>query len=295
VIRAQLAAAAALSLALQGCLWRSTQRWPGPMETTSDPLPPGDSAQRLPGPEEVSIVRHADPVQVRPVGALSGHPLAFFDKRARLAAGSAVLVSPGGRAEVLWRSGASIVLFGDAVGWIGSPSRGEPMFEFQQVDRAHLNLVEGDQVRLLGGAVLTGASGPYVLERSADQTLLVHNQSKSEVRVAFREETFELGPGRGVRLPLLSSSGAPFAEDPDLERFAGPGFFVHLAGDPACAEERGGVVVRGDGDGSVVRALGVRVKLAADQSALISDPRPRRPETPPAPQPESTPADASRP
>ncbi|MCC7013688.1 MAG: hypothetical protein IT454_14100 [Planctomycetes bacterium] len=284
---------------LSSCLWRSTQRWPGPMANTVEPLPEGDAREHLPGPEEVSVVRHADPVQIRPVGALSGHPMAFYDKRARLTAGGAVIVSPGGRAEVLWPSGSSIVLFGEAVGWVGSTSRGDPMFELREVDRARLDLQAGDQVRLLGGAVLSGASGPYVLQRDPDQTLLVHNQSKASVQVAFREETFELGPGRAVRLPLLSSGGAPYVDDPQLQRFAGPGFNVRLLGALDCAEEGGGVRVRAAAtlaDQSEARALGVRVRLSAGESAFFSDPRPAPPAVQPLPaEPARTESPAPRP
>lgn len=273
---------------LCSCSWRSTQRWPGPMRPTVDPLPPGDSALHPPGPEEVSVVRHADPVQVRPVGALQGHPLSFFDKRARLTAGGAVVVSPGGRAEVLWPGGSSIVLFGEAIGWVGSPSRGEPAFDFQELDRARLDLREGDQVRLLGGSILTGASGPYMVQHDPDGTLAVHNQSKGAVQVAFREEAFELAPGQTVRLPLLSTGGEPFIDDPQLERFSGPGFNVRLAGEPECSESDGGVRVRAPADRECqARALGVRVTLAAGQSAFFSEPRPAPPE--PAATPPTTP------
>jgi len=270
--------------ALPACLWRTTQRWPGPMQSSADPLAPGDSAEHPPGPEEVTLIRHADPVQVRPVGALSGHPLSFFDKRARLNAGGAVIVSPGGRAEVLWPGGSSVVLFGEAVGWIGSPSRGEPMFELRELDRARLDLHPGDQVRILGGAVLTGASGPYVLQRDPDQTVLVHNQSKEPVQVAFREEHFDLSAGQIVRLPLLSSGGAPFVEDPELERFAGPGYNVRLLGTLDCAEADGGVRVRApEGSAGEARAFGVRVQLAAGQSAFFSEPKAAPNSTPPRP------------
>ena len=47
-------------------------------------------------------------------------------------------------------------------------------------------------MQLLGGALLSGASGPYLLERTAADTLWVHNQSRGSLSVAFREDTFEL-------------------------------------------------------------------------------------------------------
>ncbi len=266
----------ALSMVCASCAWQSTQRWPGPMRSTREVLPPGDSAQHPPGPEEVAVVRHADPVQIRPAGALSGHPMEFYDKRARLSAGGAVMVSPGGRAEVLWPSGTSIVMFGEAVGWIGSTSRGEPLLDFTALDRARLDLQEGDSVRLLGGALLSGASGPYLLEHEADGTLLVHNQSKAQVRIGFREETFDLQPGQVVRIPLISSGGAPYVDDPALQRHNGPGFQVRLLGELDCVDEAGGVrVSAGPGaTGREARSLGVRVTLAPGESVLFSDPHP---------------------
>ncbi|MEO6711124.1 MAG: hypothetical protein ABI054_07405, partial [Planctomycetota bacterium] len=88
-----------LGVCASGCFFPNTQRWPPPMGGDFEKLPPGDAAGRPEGIEEVTVIRHADPVRVRPVGALSGQPLAFYDKRMRLNAGSSVIVSPGGRAE----------------------------------------------------------------------------------------------------------------------------------------------------------------------------------------------------
>lgn len=274
-MRPVAASIAALALAAvgAGCLARDTQRWPGPMRPTAEPLPPGDALRHPPGPEEVSVQRHADPVQVRPAGALRGYPLSFFDKRARLTAGGAVIVSPGGRAEVLWPDGASVVLSGEAIGWVGSPSRGEPVFEFQELDRARLELREGMQVRLLGGALLTGNSGPYMLDHASDETLSIHNQSKAPLQVAFREERLELAAGQIVKLPLLSSGGAPAGDDAELARFQGPGFLLRMAGEPECREEGERVLVSAAGDRPAeILTFGVRVRLGAGERATFSTP-----------------------
>ena len=266
--------AAAGLLALSSCLWSSTQLWPEPM-SGPDPssLPPGDAELHQPGPEEVSVLRHSDPVRVRPAGALAGHPLAFFEKRARLTAGGSVIVAPGGRAEVLWPAGTSIVLLGESIGWVGSPSRGEPLFEFQELDSARLELMPGDRVRLLGGAILSGGSGPYMLDRQSEEILRVRNQSKERMQVAFREELFDLDPGQSLVLPLLSSGGAPRSPDPALQRVAGPGFQV---------ERRGALEAEPSADGGAVRALadepgerlsrglGVTVRLAPGEQALFT-------------------------
>ena len=265
---------AAIALLLTpSCFWRGTQRWPAPMQAEVVPLPAGDAANHPVGPEEVSLIRHADPVQVRPAGALSGHPLNFYEKKVRLTAGGAVIVAAGGRAEVLWSSGSSIVLFGRGIGWVGSPSRGEPMFEFQEVERATLELHEGDQVRLLGGSILSGASGPYVLERTPEGTQWVRNQSKGSVRVAFREELFELGPGQGVLLPLLSESAAPYSDDPALKRVNGPGFSVRVLGDLEVTEDENSMRVdatSASDDAREARSLGVRVRLSTGDSVTFS-------------------------
>jgi len=199
----------------------------------------------------------------------------FFDKQAQLNAGAAVIVAPGGRAEVLWPSGASAVLLGEAVGWIGSPSRGEPMLEFDELDRARLDLREGDTVRLLGGSLLSGVGGPYVLERGADDVVTVHNQGKDRLSIAFREELFELSPGQAVRIPLISSGGAPYVDDPSLQRFDGEQFNVRLGGDLSCEETDAQVRVRApDGVSGQARALGVRVQLSPGEAAVFRQPSP---------------------
>jgi hypothetical protein len=269
--RAAICAALAAVLTLGGCAARETQRWPGPMRATQSPLPPGDAQNHPAGPEEVSVLRHADPVQVRPAGALRGYPLSFFDKRARLTAGGAVVLSPGGRAEVLWPDGASVMVAGETIGWVGSPSRGEPLFEFQELDRARIELREGAEVRLLGGAILSGASGPYLLHHDADETLAIQNQSKAPLSISFREERIELAPGQTLKVPLLSSGGAPFGEDAEFARFQGPGFALRMVGEPACTEvgERVEIQAAAERDADI-RTFGVRVKLPAGERATFS-------------------------
>jgi hypothetical protein len=249
-----------------GCVI-NTQRWPGVVTPTRTPLPEGDA--RVRGPEEVLIVRHADPVQVRPAEFPAGFPLAFYNKRVRLNAGGSVIVAPGGRAEVLWPMGSSIVIFGEGVGVIGSPSRGEAAFTFLTVERAALNLTPGDQVELMGGAVLSGEAGPYVLERVRADILRVRNQSKGPLSVAFREELFDLGPGHVVDLPLLGSGGAPRAAEADFRQMSGPGFRVGLRGEIEAAEVGSLMRLRASGNGSCT-ALGVLAHLEPGDEVLFS-------------------------
>lgn len=258
-----------LVLCTSACFFANTQRWPPPMGGDFATLPPGDAATRLEGVEEVTVLRHADPVRVRPVGALHGQPLAFYDKRMRTNAGSSVIVSPGGRAEVLWPSGSSIVVFGQGVAWIGSTGRGEPMLDFQEVDRARMDLHEGDRVRLMGGAELRGASGPYVIERQKDRKLDVINQSKGDLLVAFREELFTLGPGQKVVLPLLSEGGSPIKPDPAAKSASGFGFSVRLSGPVDARSSTAGMEFSANGE-SRLEGLGQRVTMKSGEASSFA-------------------------
>jgi hypothetical protein len=231
------------------------------------PLPPGDAGEHPPGTEEVMVLRHADPVRIRPAGAVNARPLSFYEKQARLTAGAQVIVAAGGRGEVLFPDGGSIVFFGYAVAWIGSPSRGEPICDLREVERARVMLSEADQLRLVGGAVLSGAGGPYLLSTDDDaRTLAVDNQSKGPLSVAFREELFELGPGQEVRLPLLSAGGAPFQIAEGLRRIGGPGFNVDVLGPLEAVPSERGLAVRGSGEAI---GLGVRVRLEGGAEATF--------------------------
>ncbi|MFT7487126.1 MAG: hypothetical protein ACI9F9_002985 [Candidatus Paceibacteria bacterium] len=232
------------------------------MESSVTPLPPGVEASYPPGPEEVIIRRLADPVQLKPAGQHSAYPLRYFDKRRRANAGAWVFCSAGGRAEILWPdSGTTIVLFDFCTGIVGSPSRGEPNFLFREIQRAVLMLNDGDQIELLGGALLTADSGPWLLERRSFDILRVKNQTKVAGEVAYRNEVFQLGPGQAVDLPLLVSGGAPIAAVPGAETIRGPGFDLHYFGDVQAVEVDDIVEVRGSGEHEV-GALGIRLHLA---------------------------------
>lgn len=272
-LRKLLSLLLALSCApLSGCIWYSGQTWPGPMELPSSELPPGDSLEHPPGPEEVSVLRHSDPVRIRPAGSLTGYPLAFYRKRARLTAGGSLVVAPGGRAEILWPSGTSVLLFGRAIAWIGSPSRGEPLVSFQELSSARLELMPGDRVELLGGGVLAGDSGPYMVDRQPGEVLRVRNQSDGIVSLAFRDGNFDLDPGQNLRLPLLSSGGRPESIDTDFERVLGPGFSVLARGALELESGPGGVVARALDDPPGERrleGLGVVVRLTARSRAVF--------------------------
>lgn len=243
--------------------WGTTQRWPGPMETKFDPLPPGDSDLYPPGPEDVLVVRHADPVQVRPAGLSSSFPLWFYNKSLRMSSGSAVYSAPGGRVEVIWPSATSVLLFGRGSGIIGSKSRGEPTFIIRQVERAEVTFKKEDQIELLGGAQLAAHSGPFILDHTRDNILRVRNQSKAAGQIAYRDEIFVLDPGQVIDLPLLSAGAKPRRSESGLSTLAGAGFGVEYSGHVEVLSKDADVTLRALGDHEI-HALGVRVRLEPD-------------------------------
>ena len=91
--------AALLATGLGAC---NTQRVPAPMDRPEGFLPVGLGTDYVPGPQEVVVLRHGDPVSVRRPGSIAGFPLTFHQKRLRVGSGGFVLSGRGGRAEVLW-------------------------------------------------------------------------------------------------------------------------------------------------------------------------------------------------
>lgn len=239
------------------------------MEPAVDPLPPGAEQEWLPGPEEVVISRLADPVQLRPAGEAAAFPLRFFDKRRRSNAGAWVFSAAGGRAEILWPSGASAILFDRCTAIVGSPSRGEPNLVLREIDRIVLNLATGDQVELLGGAQLSANSGPWLVERRLFDILRVKNQSKEEGEISYRDEVFTLTAGETLDLPLLSAGGRPIPETPNARRVLGPGFEVEVVGGVEAESFPSGVRLVGRGEHEI-SALGIRLHLDEGERALFS-------------------------
>ncbi|MBI5362724.1 MAG: hypothetical protein HZA53_06065 [Planctomycetes bacterium] len=273
--------------------WGSTQRVPGPMENAREPLPSGDAETHPPGPEEVLILRHADPVQVRPANLTSSFPLSFYDKDLRVTAGSGVFAAPGGRAEVLWPGGNSVVLSGRCAGIVGSKSRGEPAFFFRQIERAVIDFKTEDQVELLGGSRLSAKSGPILLDHVRPDILRVKTQSKAAGEIAFREAVLTLDPGEVVDLPLLAGGGSPLQSDPGLALTQGPGFQVAWSGQVDVGKETELVRVRALGEHEV-RALGLRVRMGRDEEVVFRGIVRRDGARAPAEAPTALPADAPK-
>lgn len=239
--------AALLALTLgPGCYVR-TQRFPGPLEPTVDPLPRGTADLVEAGPEEALIVRLSDPVLVRPAGTAATRALKFHDKRARLAAGAWVQTGAGGKAEVLLGDGARVELSGTCAGVLGSESRREPAFTLRSVTRATFSFVAPAQVALPGGALLAADTGPFVVEGLGPHELRLRNRSLGSGRIAYRDVLIDLAPGEAVDLAIPPSGTAPFQRDPA---------FRTLVTDDAPIETRGELEVLEAESGARLRALG---------------------------------------
>jgi len=268
--------------------WGSTQEYPGPMENDVEPLPPGDAERLPPGPEEVLVLRHADPVQVRPAGLTASFPLSFYSKSLRVNSGASVVSAPGGRAEVLWPGGNSLLLFGRTTGRVGSVSRGEPSFVFRQIERAQLEFKTEEQVELVGGARLTVGTGPFVIEHVRNGILRVKNQSKGAGTIAYREGLLTLDPGEVVDLPLLAAGGSPLQSDPGLKEVREGAVFVRWSGQVELTPEAGGLRARALGEHQI-SGLGLALRMDRGEQALFLPHAMREDAAAPAPAPAPTP------
>lgn len=253
---------------LRGVRFDKAQRWPGPMESTADPLPPGSETLYPQGPEEVIVVRHADAVHVRPAGAAGSYPLTFYDRQRRLNAGSWLFSMPGGRMELIWPDGSSAYLYDRTTAVIGSPSRGEPLLLLWELDYARFQLGAGDSVSLVSGAVLRSGEGLAVVERAGAEIERVRNQGKSEVYVDYRDETFVLDPGQMIDLPLIASRAEPLAVIPGARTVASDSFMIDVLGEVSVLEEERGVRLIVEGEHQI-RGLGVRVRLLEGEQVVF--------------------------
>lgn len=271
---ASLLAALSLIIGLQSCggtirvRYDKSQRWPEPMKAMNDPLPPGDESLYAPGPEEIIVIRHADPVHVRPAGSAGSFPLTFYDKERRLNAGSWIYTNQGGRVELIWSSGSSISLNNQSTAVIGSPSRGEPLLMLWEVDYAKIEIGPDDVVQLLGGAMLRSNGGTVVVEHPKREIERVRNQTKGEIRIDYRDEIFVLDPGQVIDLPLLSVGSEPLAVIPGARSIAGDGFQVDVLGRVSVIDDERGVRLHADGEHQI-RGLGVRVRLLEGEEVIF--------------------------
>lgn len=276
------ACALLVPLALAGC-YAQTQRFPAPMLGGERPLPPGVAETYAEGPEEVTVVRHADPIHLRRPGEGSSFPLHFYRKQARVSAGSWVLSDAGGMAELLFARDTRIVVRGAAALVIGSPSRGEPVVHVLEAERAEFTLSEGEYVQLLGGSVLTASGGPFVLEHDGGEIVQLRNRSTGTGTVVYREARIELGPGEVVHLPLIASTGRPRQLDPDFQALAVAGGELLVRGDVEVVDGAEGRRLRISGEHEL-RGHGLVLRLDPGDEVAFDDLSRRTPaRTEPAP------------
>jgi hypothetical protein len=248
-----------------------TQKAPAPMESVGLSLGGGELHGIItsePGSEEVTVMRYGDPVQVRPAGRTAAYPLAFHDKEVLLNAGCWVLCNPGGKVEILWKKGTSVLLSGRTTGLVGSHSRGEPTFAFVEIDKALLNLRKGDEVRLVGGAMISAEVGPLAVEGLDSGILRVENQSKEAARIRFREMSFVLEPGEEIHLPLLSPGIGDWGASSDRRSYGKQGMLVEVEGVAQALPHPEGVLIVPGGDHEI-RGMGLRLQLAEGEELLV--------------------------
>lgn len=299
--RAAAACACGAAAVLAAC---STQRWPGPMRSTAAAREPVPAAVQ--GPTEVLVLRHADPVEVRPIPGGGSWPLYFYSKKERLRSGASVLTGAGGRAEILWPGrSASFLLIGEAVCEIGEPTRDEPALALRGLSNARVFLTPDLRVRLLGGSVLSGDPGvdrvgPIFLEHRDSDVLRVHNQAKTLCTIEFRDERIDLGPGQVVDLALLGAGGEPFELAEGASGIGPPAQGMSASGSVEAVQERGGLRLLASGPARV-QGRGQVVRLAAGEEAFFGPPdarassapsleEPSEPQASPAPSAGSAPS-----
>lgn len=271
--------ALALAALAAGC-YANSQRYPGPMEQVVTPLPPGATDAYPAGPEEVLVVRVADPVHVQRPGEASSFPLHHFRKQARMNSGSWVFCGAGGRVGMLFPGNSQVKLYGHGSGVVGSQSRGEPLFFIKAVDRAQVTLTGEEQVQLLGGAVLAGDGGPYVIEHVRQEILRVRNRSQGMARIAYRDSVFQLAPGALVDLPLLEAGIAPIEVDPGFQTLVSAGVPIQVQGDVSVVADPRGTRLRATGVHEL-RGFGLVLRLDAGDEVLFGElaPGSERPST----------------
>ena len=259
-----------------GCI--NTQRVPGPMTHESFVLPLGHGADYVPGPSEVVVIRHGDPVQVRRPGASVGFPMRYYDKRMRLGSGGWVLSGVGGRAEVIVPGeSTSVHLFDRGAIMVGEPTRAEPLMELIHADRASINLAAGDRIALIGGVELEASpdaeAGPFDLRTTDRDRMEISNHGRSIASLYYLDQVLALGPGEIFALPILPGGNGPLARGKEPFLLAvEPGSW---AGNAPSATDEVEVVPDPRGlrlrstDPTDVTALGVKVHLSDGEEVLF--------------------------
>lgn len=270
-----------LALITAGC---NTQRVPGPMGRPEGLMPVGQGADYVPGPQEVVVLRHGDPVTVRRPGAVSGFPLSYHQNRLRLGSGGFVSSGLGGRAEILWPGTPSAIqMLDSSVAMVGEPSRAEPILRLLSCSAARILLQPGDRVALVGGAELLGAdaleygddvtAGPFEFATTEVDRIAIGNNGSTIAQVTFLEEVIDLGPGEVLELPILPGGAGPESvpfgrvEVAVDDNFVGPKPMA--LGELERIPRVGSLALRA-GESAQVQALGVSVDLKPGEEVIFT-------------------------
>ncbi|HPF15501.1 MAG: hypothetical protein H6830_03655 [Planctomycetes bacterium] len=263
-------ALAATMAALSGC-YIDTQRFPNPMPGDYENLPEGASDIFKAGPEEALVMRISDPVFLRRPGESSSFPVHFFRKRVRIGAGYWVLSEAGGRVDLFFGRGAELSLSGNNTIVLGSPSRGEPMVAFLEIENARLSLSANEYVELLGGALLSGDGGPFVIAHGREEVLELSNRSPNPGTVRYRDETIELQPGETLHMPLLGAGNNPREPGVGFQSVDAAGSRLGLRGSLRILEsDDRHIELVADGEHEI-RAKGVVVRLDKGDKVEFDD------------------------
>jgi len=267
-----------LSVAAICCSCINTQRVPGPMTQESFILPLGQGADFVPGPSEVVVLRHGDPVQIRRPGAPVGFPMTYYDKRQRLGSGGWVLSGMGGRAEIIIPgSSSSVNMFDRGALQIGEPTRAEPLLTLLHCDRASIHLAPGARIALVGGIQIEGdpilEGGPFDFRTTGRDRIEISNHGRSICTLLFRDQVLALGPGEVFELPILPGGSGPSTRGPEPYVLAvKPGSWAgdtpYATGEVLIIDDPRGLRVRAI-EPSDVTGLGVQVHLSEGEEVLF--------------------------
>ncbi len=252
---------------LGGC-YIDTQRYPGMLKPITKPLPDGAKATFARGPEEALVIRHSDLVSVRIAETLSTIELRWYDKGARVPAGSWVYSGPQGFAEVLLPGATQVMLRGNCAGVVGSESRREPIFTLMEVSDATVIFGEIGQIQLPGGALLEADNGMFGIRELRKNLIRVSNRSGRKGTISYREEIIVLDPSDSIDLAVLDVGTAPFELDPDSRTVLSDGGRIELRGDLGVQASREGARIRAAGP-SDITGYGLVVRLDVGDEILF--------------------------
>lgn len=237
-------------------------------------------AEELPGAASnetiARLIRHGDPVQIRPAGEVGSLILAHYRKRANLTAGSWVYLGASGRAELMRpNSNSTAILFGQGAARVGD-ARSTPWLELFDFDRVRVMLVPGEKIGLPGGAQLeaTGESnlavGPFVLEQVDAHSFRIHNQGLTAGRIRYREDVLVLEGAQRVTLARIDdASGGTEPLLKTLREIALGRRLARVSGDVAVQPDgEGGFRLTARGGTATLLIQGITLQLADGEEVV---------------------------